>query len=65
MRNDENEINYRYDKIIMWNFTFENNAWFQRAIEQNNPRLTLDLVNSIVLIYNEIDKKLLNLINLN
>jgi hypothetical protein len=65
MRNDENDKNYRYDKIMMWNLTFENNVWFQKAIEQNNPKLTLDLINSILLVYNEIDKKLLNFTNLN
>jgi hypothetical protein len=65
MKNDENDINDRYDKIFMWNLTFENNCWIQKAKEQSNRRLTVELVNSIVLVYNQIDKKLLHFTNLN
>jgi hypothetical protein len=65
MRNDDNDMNDRYDKILMWNLTFENNSWIQKAREQNNRRLTVELVNSLVLVYNQIDKKLLHFTNLN
>jgi hypothetical protein len=39
--------------------------WLEEAIEQKNPRLTLALADSILLVYDDLDKKLLALTRLN
>jgi hypothetical protein len=39
--------------------------WLDVAIQQKNPRLTLDLAYSILLVYDDLDKKLLALTSLN
>jgi hypothetical protein len=39
--------------------------WLDVAIQQKNPRLTLELAYSILLVYDELDKKLLALTSLN
>ena len=40
-------------------------TWIQRAVEQKHPKVTLDLANSILLIYGELDKVLLRQERLN
>ena len=39
--------------------------WLKKAIEQKHPRLTLALADSILLVYNDLDKKLLAFSNSN
>jgi hypothetical protein len=39
--------------------------WLEVAIQQKNPRLTVALADSILLVYDDLDKKLLTLTGLN
>lgn len=39
--------------------------WLDVAIQQKNPHLTLALADSILLVYDKLDKKLIALSNLN
>jgi hypothetical protein len=39
--------------------------WLQKAVLQKNPRLTLDLANSYLLVYADLDRKRLTLTRLN
>ena len=39
--------------------------WLQKALLQRNPRLTLELANSVLLLYDDLDRKLLPLTRLN
>jgi hypothetical protein len=39
--------------------------WLIQAVEQKNPRVTLDLAYSVLLVYDDLDKKLLPISALN
>ena len=41
------------------------NNWIERAVEQKNDRITVDLASSILLIYSDWDKIILQLQTLN
>ena len=64
MKNDRNSLNDQPDDISMDLFS-EIPRWLEVAIEQKNPRLTLALADSILLVYDDLDKKLLALTRLN
>jgi len=64
LKNDRNSLNDQSDKIRE-NLYGEIPLWLEEAIEQKNPRLTLALADSILLVYDDLDKKLLDLTRLN
>ena len=64
MKNDGNSINDQSDEISKDLFN-EIPRWIGEAIEQKNPKLTLSLADSILLVYDDLDKKLLALTRLN
>jgi hypothetical protein len=64
LNNDGNSINDQSDEISRDLFS-EIPYWLEEAIEQKNPRLTLALADSILLVYDDLDKKLLALTRLN
>jgi len=64
LRTDGNYLGDQSDKIRE-NLYREVPRWLEEAIEQKNPRLTLALADSILLVYDDLDKKLLDLTRLN
>ncbi len=65
MRNSESEINGMFNKMVKSSLSSASNLWIERATEQKNPRLTLDLAFSTPLVYDEVDKRLLGLSRFN
>ena len=64
MRTDGNYLGDQSDKIRE-NLYGEIPLWLEVAIQQKNPRLTLALADSILLVYDDLDKKLLDITRLN
>ena len=64
MRYGRNYIKHQHDKI-KGELVSDTPHWLQKAVQQKYPRLTLGLANSILLVYDELDKKLLSLTKLN
>jgi hypothetical protein len=64
LRTDGNYLGDQSDNVRE-NLYSEIPRWLEEAIEQKNPRLTLDLADSILLVYDDLDKKLLALSSLN
>jgi hypothetical protein len=64
LRTDGNYLGDQSDKIRE-NLYREIPRWLEEAIEQKNPRLTLALADSILLVYDDLDKKLLAITSLN
>lgn len=65
MTDGENEINDLFGGIEKNSPVSTNGKWIEVATEQKNPRLTLDLACSVLLVYNRLDKELINLTNMN
>ena len=63
--NEENDIDNLFKRIINREMISFNSRWIEIGTEQKNPRLTLELACSDLLIYNKLDKELLNFANLN
>ena len=61
MLNYENEINNLFTKMVKKGLVSTSNLWIEKATEQKNPRLTLDLAYSTPLLYDSLDKTLVNL----
>lgn len=62
--NDGNYLDDQSDKLRN-NLVIELPPWLEKAVEQKNPRLTLALADSILLVYDDLDKMLLALTTLN
>ena len=61
---DENYLGEQPDKNGKY-MTVDLPCWLGKAIEQKNPRVTLALAYSFLLVYDDLDKKLLFLSSLN
>ena len=62
--NDGNYLgNQSYN--IKNNLVIDLPRWLEKAVEQKNPRVTLALAYSLLLVYDDIDIKLLTLTTLN
>ena len=57
MDNDAHYIARQSDKIRK-NSVSNSPRWLQEVVKQKNPRLTLDLVDSVLLAYDDLDRKL-------
>ena len=64
MNNEGNDLDEQFAKIRN-NLIFDVPRWLKEAVEHKNPRLTLDLVDSILFVYDDLDKKLRSLTGLN
>jgi hypothetical protein len=62
MRN--NYFDGQTDDIGM-NLVIDLPGWLEKAVEQKNPRVTLALAYSLLLEYDDLDKKLLSVATLN
>lgn len=60
MTNNKNESDFLYDEFMESDLEFESVRWILQAIEQKNPRLTLALADTILLVYKNTNKGLLN-----
>jgi hypothetical protein len=65
MMNEENDIDNLFKRIINSEVISLSSRWIEIGTEQKNPRLTLELACSYLLIYHELDKELVNFANLN
>ncbi len=59
MNNNESDNNNLSDESLGIDLECESTRWIIIAIEQKNPRLTIGLAHSILLLFDEIDKKIL------
>ena len=64
MNNEENYFNDRFDDTIE-GLCDEIPHWLIVAIQQKNPRVTLALADSVLLKFDELDKKLVIVTSLN
>jgi hypothetical protein len=65
MENGRDKFDDFFDEIEEMDFLYSGSYWIEKAVEQKNPMLTLDLAYSKLLLYDQLDKKILNLISLN
>jgi L-arabinose isomerase len=65
MLHNEGEIDNLINRMLKRGFVCTSHHWIARAAEQKNPRLTLDLAYSTLLLYDHLDKRLMNLQRLN
>jgi len=65
MTNNGNEIDSLFYQMIEKGLVSTSHHWIEIAVEQRNPRLTLDLAFSTLLLYDRLDKKLLSNSQLN
>ncbi|MFH1381474.1 MAG: hypothetical protein ABIH70_01105 [Chloroflexota bacterium] len=61
MENRENEVGDLFQSMVKMGLLSSGSFWIETALQQKNPRLTLDLANSAVLVYDPMDRKLINL----
>ena len=64
MNYDQDYINHQYYKY-RGDLVGDNPLWLQKAVQQKSPRLSLELAHSTLLVYDDLDKKLLALTRLN
>jgi hypothetical protein len=64
MQYNGNYIRRHSDKIRK-NLVNDSPHWLQEAARQKNPQLTLALADSILLVYDDLDRKLLAISSLN
>jgi hypothetical protein len=65
MENGRDKFDDFFDEIEEMDFLYSGSYWIEKAVEQKNPMLTLGLAYSKLLLYDQLDKKILNLISLN
>ena len=65
MTDSQDKTNDIFDEMVEKGMLSMSNHWIQRAIEGKNPRLTMDLAYSRLLIYDIADKMLLSMTDLN
>ncbi len=65
MTNSSNEIDSLFYQMIEKGLVSTSHHWIEIAVEQKNPRLTLDLAFSTLLHYDRLDRKLLGKSQLN
>jgi hypothetical protein len=63
--NNENDIDDLFGRIINSGSISISSRWIEIGTEQKNPRLTLELANSDLLIYGRLDKELVYFANFN
>ena len=60
-----NNIDEWLDDMINKGLASTTSSWIERAVEQRNDRMTVSLASSVLLIYSELDKVLLQRQKLN
>jgi hypothetical protein len=65
MPNHKGEIDDLFDNMVEKGLVSTSRHWIERATAQKNPRLTLDLACSTLLVYDRIDRQLITLKKLN
>ena len=65
MPNCEDNIDNLFNKMMKKGLVSASNHWIEKAVEQKNPRLTLGIAGSKLLLYDRLDKKLATLKGLN
>jgi hypothetical protein len=61
MAENEGEIDKLFKRMLEKGLVSTSHHWIEKAVEQKNPRLTLDLARSALLLYDRLDKRLVNL----
>ena len=64
MKDFRNHIGNQSDKIEM-NLVIDLPLWLEKAVEQKNPKVTLALAYTLLLSYDDLDKKLFPISALN
>jgi hypothetical protein len=60
MTNSGNGIENLFYQMVKKGLVSTSHRWIEKAVEQRNPQLTLDLAFSTLLLYDRLDKKLLS-----
>ncbi len=65
MTDSEDRIEDIFQNMIKTGRVSTSSCWIERAAEQKNPKLTLELANSTLLNYDRLDLKLIVLYRMN
>ena len=65
MTESEDRIDDVFEEMVVTGLVSTSNRWIEKATEQKNPRLTLELAYSRVLVYDVLDRLLLTITGLN
>jgi len=56
MTDNTGEIESIFDSMVRDGLLSTGNGWLETAVEQKNPRVTLDLAQSEILVYDMLDQ---------
>jgi ubiquinone/menaquinone biosynthesis C-methylase UbiE len=65
MTNNDNQMYELFNRMMSRGLVSTSNRWIEKASEQKNPRLTLDLACSFLLVCDRLDEKLISIRGLN
>jgi hypothetical protein len=65
MMNNGNDLDNLLRQMVDKGLAFTSHDWIERAVQQKNPRLTLDLACSKLLLYDPVERRLVSLLVFN
>jgi hypothetical protein len=65
MRESRNSINSLLDEMVRRGLASTSNHWIEMAIRDRNPRLSVGIASSKVLVYDKIDRRIMPLTGCN
>jgi hypothetical protein len=65
MATRDNSIYYLLEAMIRRGLASTSNTWIEKAIAQRNPHLLVGVASSVVLVYDQLDAKILKITALN
>jgi hypothetical protein len=60
MQQNEYSLNFLLDDMIRKGLADTSNSWIEKAIRQKNPRISIGVASSLVLVYDKLDQVLVN-----
>jgi len=65
MMNSGSDLDNLLRQMVNKGLAFTSHDWIERAVQQKNPRLTVELACSNLLLYDPVERKLVSLLVLN
>jgi hypothetical protein len=65
MINSKNNLDNLFEEMIKKSLITTSNGWIEKAIQQKNQRLPVGIASSMVLTFDHLDRRLLNMIKPN
>ena len=65
MTNSEDRIEHIFEEMAVSGLVSTSGRWIEQAVQQKNPRLTVELAYSKVLVYDLLDKLAITEFNVN